>query len=381
MDALSSLPLSPNAPLTVVVPPRSRNNRVARQRVDDSTRWGGRYAQAQSRLYLIVDDISGENMNDPVTQRCLAVLAQCRSIALVAILGSLNSVALWDNNLLAQYEWAYVHWPTFERTVIPPSSFPLVVAQDCATYITPMEEDGNLDIQEAVQRNEINAVNNAADSSGVLGDERLGLQLSQTSSATITNFKKKSKREGEAADALVSSAASTSSANAGGGSAKLTSITITASTAASARAAHGLTAINHSLTPKHKEMLTVLIDALRTKLRQALDKAEQLSTTSTKEKVNTRTSRSNPCTARADMLKKIMRDRLNQCNGIPINDLFERLRSTLVVKTPKDLTHLMKEYKDHGVINTVMIRNTELVCLNPPYDFFKTVDSNGVPIV
>ena len=42
-------------------------------------RWGGRYAHAKSKVYLLVNAIDGEALTSVVSQRCLAILAQCES--------------------------------------------------------------------------------------------------------------------------------------------------------------------------------------------------------------------------------------------------------------------------------------------------------------
>ena len=78
------------------------------------TNWGGRYAHALPKLYIIVNAIDGAALQSVESQRVLAALTECPAISLIASADKLNATLLWSNEMLDQYRWYFVHTPTYE---------------------------------------------------------------------------------------------------------------------------------------------------------------------------------------------------------------------------------------------------------------------------
>jgi hypothetical protein len=356
----AGLPLSPVAEKNASAQEQPQQ-RTARARVDDTERWGGRYALAQSKLYLIIPDICGEFLPDTLSQQCLSILAQCASVSIVATVEGLNSVAVWDRAMLARFQWSYHHCATFERYNLAQEKFPLIVGRDLlaltAEETAGMQQDAPEEGSDRVDVREVTAT--AAVTTAVPSGK--ASSSSSSSSAPAAASSKPGAAHGSSSSTAGAGKSSKGTANNSSGLGKL----LTAGMVTNSFAVRSLQAINNSLTPKHTEMLTALVELLRIKARRMqadLDAAN-----------GTDGSRARVGVARAvrGITQAQFNDPLTHYNGIPTNELFEKLRSTLVVKTPKDLTNLMKEYFDHGVVAKMTHQNQEFICLRPPYDCFK----------
>lgn len=99
--------------------------RPMRMTTQNAYRWGGRYAIAQSKLYIIIHDILGNNLNNAISQQCLSILASCESVALFVTLENLNSIVHWNKVMLGKFRWIYEDVPTFQHHSIP-DNFPLI---------------------------------------------------------------------------------------------------------------------------------------------------------------------------------------------------------------------------------------------------------------
>lgn len=84
------------------------------------TNWGGRYAHALPKLYIVVNAIDGIALQSAESQRALAALAECPAVSLVASADKLNAPLLWSNKMLDQYRWYYVHTATYESHALSP---------------------------------------------------------------------------------------------------------------------------------------------------------------------------------------------------------------------------------------------------------------------
>lgn len=73
---------------------------------------GGRYSEAKSKIYILIHSI--EAFSSPHAQACLAELASCPSIGIVAIMESFNTPLMWNQDMLCKFRWIYKHAPTFE---------------------------------------------------------------------------------------------------------------------------------------------------------------------------------------------------------------------------------------------------------------------------
>ena len=80
--------------------------------------WGGRYAHAQAKLYIVVHSIDGDCLQSPESQRALSRLAQCASVSIVATFDKVNTPLLWSHDELSRFRWVFLHVPTYESHVI-----------------------------------------------------------------------------------------------------------------------------------------------------------------------------------------------------------------------------------------------------------------------
>lgn len=301
--------------------------------VDNAERWGGRFAHAQSRLYLIIHDICGTALSDPVTQHCLATLASCASVSIVATLGNLNSMVHWDSRVLAQFAWSYHHIATFDRYNIPAGAeFPLVVPNNAVLAI----QEFNPAAEENEDEDDLEAegVDTSAPLTG--GSRRLAPPQAQPSA-------------GKAA------------------------VITTAAMAATARAFHSMEAIRSSLTNKHAQLLAAMVELLRKRSRQMEEEAAAALEATSSGMMRSKRIAAQPTRA-------LNAHQLSHHYGVPIDELYGKLRSTLNVKSRNDVLSLLKEYYDHGVIAKIVHQNVEYLCLKPPYSL-KNVDAKGALIL
>ena len=294
-------------------------HRAVRMRVDDSERWGGRYAQAQPRLYLIIHDICGKGLNDPISQQCLGVLAKCPSVSILATLVNLNSVLRWTPIALAQYRWTYMHTPTFQTSEVCKGASALVVEEKKG-------HDSNLE-----------AANEDGEDGG---EDETGVPTSLATSSAVPVAAEELPIPTKAPARKGKSSSSTS---------------IAAATAANSAdlATSSINAINKSLMPKHVEFMTALLDAVRKKTRLLRDKVAANPSNRTLPVICSSTG--------------MAADYVSHWNGVSTRELLEKLRGGLVVKTMKELEGVMKEYFDHDVIVRVPHQGHEYICFKPQH--------------
>lgn len=82
--------------------------------------WGGRYAHAQAKLYILVHEIGAEALTSPESQESLRILASCESISLIASAEHLQTPLLWRPEMLQDLRWVYLHFPTYVNKPIVP---------------------------------------------------------------------------------------------------------------------------------------------------------------------------------------------------------------------------------------------------------------------
>lgn len=92
---------------------RARNGVQLGSRIADP-KWGGRYSHTQAKLYIIVNSIDGESIQSDESQTCLALLAACSSVSIIANAESLNAPVMWSPQTLSMYRWANYHVPTYK---------------------------------------------------------------------------------------------------------------------------------------------------------------------------------------------------------------------------------------------------------------------------
>jgi hypothetical protein len=82
--------------------------------IEADHRWGGRYTQAKSRLYIIIHGIDGNSLQSSEIQACLSILSSSTSVSIIASSDSFNAPMLWSDEVHARFKWLFHHVPTFE---------------------------------------------------------------------------------------------------------------------------------------------------------------------------------------------------------------------------------------------------------------------------
>lgn len=83
----------------------------------------GRYAHNQTRLFLVLHDIVGPWLCAPEAQQCLAILAHCRSISLLASTSALNVSMLWSPSILSLFNFRYLSLPSYSSLLPVPRDY------------------------------------------------------------------------------------------------------------------------------------------------------------------------------------------------------------------------------------------------------------------
>jgi hypothetical protein len=312
-----------------------------------------------------------------VVQQCLATLAQCASVSIVATLGNLNSIVQWDRRLLAQFGWSYHHYATFERSPVAGSSFPLVVPD--SALLMPVEGAGTDDMGEGELVDADSAVkagpySGAAERASADADDTKRGATSKPASAqgASKSVVKSASANSKAAAAIsikkVAGSAAPVSASAGAqsklGTAAPGPLT---STATHNLAVKALDAINKSLTTKHTALLATIVETLRTQARTAAAEAGD-ATNNSAAYGSRRGAHSTRVTAQT-MGGQARHDPLSHTQGVPLMQLYAKLKSSLQVSSVTHLHNLLKEYFDHAVLVAVKHQSEEYLCLKPPFDF------------
>jgi len=334
--------------------------RPSRQSVQDHERWGGRYALAKSKLILIVHNICGDALSSSLTQHCLSLLASCKSVAMLATVDNLNSVAHWDRRVLARYHWSYLHTPTFDHARIPHDGFPLISTEMNGYTV------GILDEEEQEQDEELplaaTEVNIGGDEDGDTNDyfmtqadseqRKISMPPTKPSKATPTSSST-GPSSSKAEAAVLSLRAKARAGKANGNAPQLAA----AAEVAPSRAAVSLAAIKKSVTGNHNNVLEALVRLVQEKTarREAKEQAEAAQASS---------SRSRGSTTGATALPAYER------SGVPFSVFFKSIDGKMIVKSAAHLEDLLKEFKDHGVIahNVPQGATEPYVYFKSPYD-------------
>lgn len=320
----------------------------SRQNVHDQERWGGRYAIAKSKLFLIVHNICGDALSSPLSQECLSILAACKSVAVLATVENLNSVSHWDRRVLSRYNWTYRHAATFEPARIPHDSFPLISGElngldgeapegDETVHVSEIDGSGERDqedyFQTQPQDDDTSAIISTAPSrrpsksSAQASNATQGVAMGPPSASSASGKGKGSKANGNAPQ------------------------TAAAAEVAPSRAAVSLAAIKKSVTGNHNTVLEALVKAVLDKAAK-LEKKRQL-----EEAPSSNTVRVKPVIAARPLHE----------NGVPFRTFYNSLKGSLVVKSETMLRDLLKEFVDHAVIGYTYHQNEEFVYFKHPY--------------
>ncbi|PKI50658.1 origin of replication complex subunit 2 [Punica granatum] len=83
---------------------------------------------------VVIHNIDGPGLRDSDTQRCLAQLAACSNVRIIASIDHVNSPLLWDKKMVhTQFNWYWLHTPTYEPYKIEGMFFPLILAHGNTT--------------------------------------------------------------------------------------------------------------------------------------------------------------------------------------------------------------------------------------------------------
>jgi hypothetical protein len=329
------------------------NRRAKRVRLDDSERWGGRYALKQSKLYIVVHDICGNGLQNRVFQSCMSILAACRSVSVVATIENINSAVCWDRATLARYQWVYEHVPLFRcnKMVLGDGNpFLSTLQAEIQSSEESIANDDVADVDLQVpQRVPVSGPVRAPAESVTSVKAKAGGGGGSSSSSNSAKEKNVSK---PAAKKASKPAAASVNANVAALESTVSALQSSKLSNASSLALRSFEAIMKSLTTTHKQMFDFFLKAVR-------HKAAQDSSSSSSGNITTSgTSSSN----RGGIASK---DLL----GVPLSAFFEILRNNLVVKNVKELKQLLREFADHSVIViTSGPDGTEKICLKPPFD-------------
>ena len=97
-----------------------RNENIIRRYLDTKNPTPGecgglnKYANAVSRLYIVVHSLDGDGLASPRSQEALAVLAACPSISVLASCDHLNCPLLWTTEISSTFNWLYVNVTTYQ---------------------------------------------------------------------------------------------------------------------------------------------------------------------------------------------------------------------------------------------------------------------------
>ncbi|XP_020250432.1 origin of replication complex subunit 2 [Asparagus officinalis] len=86
---------------------------------------------------VVVHNIDGPALRDPETQQCLARIASCSNVGMVASIDHVNAPLLWDKKMVhTQFNWCWYHVPTFAPYKVEGVFSPLILASGTAAQTT-----------------------------------------------------------------------------------------------------------------------------------------------------------------------------------------------------------------------------------------------------
>ncbi|XP_044485615.1 origin of replication complex subunit 2 [Mangifera indica] len=78
---------------------------------------------------VVIHNIDGPGLRDSETQQCLAQIASCTHIRMIASMDHVNTPLLWDKKMVhTQFNWCWYHVPTFAPYKVEGMFFPLILA-------------------------------------------------------------------------------------------------------------------------------------------------------------------------------------------------------------------------------------------------------------
>ncbi|KAB1220367.1 Origin recognition complex subunit 2 [Morella rubra] len=83
---------------------------------------------------VVIHNIDGPGLRDAETQQCLAQIAACSCVRIVASIDHVNAPLLWDKKMVhTQFNWCWYHVPTFAPYKVEGMFFPMILAHGSTT--------------------------------------------------------------------------------------------------------------------------------------------------------------------------------------------------------------------------------------------------------
>lgn len=101
------------------IPVNTNDQKASRKNPNKFQEWKGKWANLQSKLYLIIHEISSGIFWNYEAQECLSILASCESITIIASSSLLNANLLWDSLLFSRFAWRFIEVNTFQHSKLP----------------------------------------------------------------------------------------------------------------------------------------------------------------------------------------------------------------------------------------------------------------------
>lgn len=305
---------------------------------------------AKSKLFIVVHNICGDALSSSLSQQCLSLLASCKSVAVIATIENLNSVAHWDRRVLARYHWSYHHTPTFEHARIPHDGFPLVSSD--MNGLEAAKEEAVEEEELPLAATEVNIEEGHEDGDGDYFMTQADSQQRRISvpppKPTKTHAVLASS-ESASSQVEVAIMSPRSKGSSRGSSGSAPQLAATAEVAPS-RAAVSLAAIKKSVTANHNNILEALVKAIQDKTARLEAKRQaEAQSSSSRNRVGSSV-------------------RPQHESGVPFKAFYSTLKGQMMVKSDAMLRDLLKEFVDHGVIGYIFHHNEEHVFFKFPYD-------------
>jgi hypothetical protein len=304
---------------------QGRGRKPSRMVVQDAHRWGGRYALAQSKLYVVIHDVCGQALSSLISQQCLSLLAACPSVALLACVENLNSLVLWDRSMLANFHWSFEHAPSYRSFRLP---------QDHPFFTTEVPTEAETETETIVQ----------AEVGEGQGEEAEGEGVSAPAGSVGTSV-------GTAPVLSRQSGAAPKASDTARGAPPRSDAPVGIISRKAAVTQQSMDVILQSLTKTHNELMEVLLDCIRQKeqLRLAAVSSSSSSSSAAASSSNARASRG-VAIQQSRRTPAIRDDAGFAERGVRFEALLETLRLKLIVKSDHELRALMREFQDHKVL-------------------------------
>jgi len=331
--------------------------RSSRTMLSDISRWGGRYALSQSKLFIIIHDIGGELLNNSIAQHCLSILASCSSVSIIATLDNINSTILWNKQDVAHYNWIMDEISTYKHYSIPESSIlvnnELFSTSSSSSSAIVDKLNGRTDYENDDGDDYDNNKNENENNKNISRGIKNNYNNNKTNNNDISDNDNKRGNEMSKDTAIAS-----------------------------------LNAVLRSLTPNHRSLFKRFWEEFlkyenqennyenkinnnrRMNIRESNRNFGSVGNDNGYNNDNDGCSSTRSHNTRASSSSSNRNDFININNkyGIKFDTLLSSLKEQLIVKNEKDLKVLLKEFIDHHLIVLTTFNNLPYICFKIPKD-------------